>query len=227
MRLTIKPYVRNLIKENGIYIAGLWILIALTIFVYIYNSQRFAENSDKILTLEKEVLEYQQKAKVINAALSVGDEALESYLQVVNSLVPDVEDYFSIVYALEEIAKKTNFVIKSYSINIKTSTKNKLQLSIVGVGNDDAFMEFLKNYTFSSGRLIAIERIELTPQFAGSMTLSVNFYNKTVEISPSEKAKFNEDTLAQLKSIKDKITFIVKEPEEATASGYATKTNPF
>jgi hypothetical protein len=227
MKKLINPYVRKLIKENLIYIGGNVVLILLTIFLVSYSISFINDSQNRIKGLETEVGQLDRRYQILTSPVATDIEEIDSSLKVLNMLVPNIEDYFSIIYALEELSKKTNFIVNSYAISLKKSEVNKLQLIISGDGNKDSFMEFLKEYNYAGGRLVTAEKIELDSQFDGGIKLTVNFYNKDASKTPDLPLAMIEKQQENLKEIKEKVSVLLTEGEVEEDLSYPTKTNPF
>lgn len=205
------------------------ILIFLIIFIHLYNSQIINENNLKISELEKEVQKYENRSRILNSPFTQSNkEELESYVQILNLLIPNTEDFFSIIYSLETLSKKTGFNISSYKVNLKKNTKNKISISILGTGNQEYFMNFLKSYNFAGGRFITIDNIELTPQFSGLIKLDVSFYTKSSVDIKNAPLVLNQKAFDELSKIKNKINFQLMENQEPEIdTNYTKKSNPF
>lgn len=225
----INPYVKSLIKENLMFIITLIILIFLIIFVHIYNSQKINENDSKISELEKQIKEYENKSRILNSPFAQSNkQELESYVQILNLLIPNTEDFFSIIYSLETLSKKTGFNISSYTVNLKKSTKDKISISILGTGSQEYFTNFLKSYNFDGGRFITIDSIDLTPQFSGLIKLDVSFYSKNSGDIKNAPLVLNQKAFDELAKIKNKINFQIMESQETEIdTNYPKKSNPF
>ncbi len=228
MKTKIKPYLLRLLKENSLYIITLILLSFLLIFFVSVNLPKLEKNQQEIKTLSQEVNELKTKVSLINS-LATNPAQLEEEIKFINALIPGEEDYFSIIYALEQLSLKTGFVITSYTVNIKNSNTNKLQLSITGVGDKEAFMKFLKQYNFGGGRLITSDEIELSPQFSGGIKINLTFYNKNIAKEKIPLTNQNAKFLSEKKEKKNKIQFSFKEssPEGELDYNYPRKTNPF
>ncbi len=48
-----------------------------------------------------------------------------SYNQVLGMLVPDSEDYFSIIYTLQQISEQSGLMIEEYAVSMGRSTNQK------------------------------------------------------------------------------------------------------
>lgn len=228
MKLKIKPFLRRLLKENLFYLIGnifIFVLIIITIKIGITNNLNYEK---KTATLKIELNQLKKKVTQMNTIVP-SSAKLDEDLDFLNKLIPNVEDYFSIVYALEKLSQKSNFIITSYTVSVGSSTAEKLKLSVTGTGDSQTFIDFLKNYNFGGGRLITSDKIQLDPNFFGSIKIDLTFYaknvsaNQNLEIEPDAKI-FNE-----LEALKNKVNFVF-EPNLATSEpdyNYPRKQNPF
>ncbi len=170
----IKSYLRSLIKENIGYILFNVIIIILTVVFCLFNAPYLVDNQKKIRTLTSEVNLLNTRLIALNG-LNITNDDLKKYLSFLNKLIPNSEDYFSLIYTLEKISQKTNFIINSYNVSLKQSSANKLKLTITGIGDRTTFMDFLKTYSFSGGRLVTSDKIQLDSQIMKEVKIDVTF----------------------------------------------------
>lgn len=224
----IKPFIRRLIKENIFYIIGnvfIFILIIITVRVGLTENSSY---NKKITALKTELSQLQNKVTLMQTIIPSSDK-LDEDLNFLNTLIPNMEDYFSIIYALEKLSQKTNFIITEYSVNVRTSTVEKLKLSVNGIGDSQSFINFLKDYNFGGGRLITSDKIQLDPNFFGAIKIDLTFYAKSISagknLEPAPDYKFFEE----LETLKSKVNFSF-DNNSATNSAdldYLKKNNPF
>lgn len=229
MNLKISPYIIGLVKENILYIVFDLVTCALILFFLSFNGTKTIENTQKVNTLTNEVQNLRRRASVFKN-VSLSEEDLDSTIKILNELIPNSEDYFSVIYALEKLSQQTNFVINSYTINLKSSTPEKLKLSIAGIGNRDAFLKFLSEYNFGGGRLITSDKIELTPQVSGQIKIDVTFYSKKTSLTQNQQASnISPSLLNDLQKLRQKIQYDLKPAsnEGELDLSYPRKTNPF
>ncbi len=224
----INPYLKHLFKENLGYFGVLTGLILTTIVLFTVLSGKLSENQTSIEKLEKETNELQDKQNLIVAITSESTNTLDEDVKIMQSLIPDFEDYFSILYTLDQLSQKTGFVINSYSINLGESSLNKLQVVVSGVGSPDSFLKFLQEYNVGGGRLITTEKIELNSDESESFKLNLTFYNKKVT-NQAEKALNYKNSLENFQKLKSKVSFEIQPAveTEASDSSYPVKNNPF
>lgn len=229
MKLKINPYVIGLLRDNILYIVLNIFVCVLIIFIVFINSKKAIENTKKITTLNTEIQDLERRTSLFNNAL-LGEVDLDATIKGLNELIPNSEDYFSVIYALEKLSQKTGFIINSYYINMALSTSNKLKLLITGTGDRTSFLKFLSEYNFGGGRLITSDKIELTPQISGQIKVDITFYSKKTDLSQnSEGTKLSPTFLEDLARLKQKVQFDLKvsSVEGDLNLNYLRKTNPF
>ncbi len=228
MKLKIKPYFLRLLKENTPYLIGLITILVLLLFLIIINLPKITENQNQIEKLSQEVNELKRKLNFINS-LTINTKQLEEDIKFINTLIPGEEDYFSIIYALEQLSLKTGFLITSYRVNIKNSGANKLQLEVSGLGDRETFMKFLKEYNFAGGRLITSDKVELAEGISNETKINLTFYNKNVSNEKINLINQNNQFLTEIRELRNKIqfSFTQSSPEADLDYQYPRKTNPF
>jgi len=202
-------------------------LILIIVTVRIGFTENFNYNS-KINTLKKELSQLQNKITLMNTTIPSSDK-LDEDLNFLNTLIPNVEDYFSIIYTLENLSKKSQFLITSYTVNVGNSTNEKLLLEATGTGDSQSFINFLKDYNFAGGRLITSDKIQLDPNFFGSIKINLTFYVKSVSINKDLGLVSDYKFFQELEALKTKVNFSF-EKNETTSNpdfDYPKKTNPF
>ncbi len=226
MKTKISPYIKSLLKKNSVYISINILLIVILIFFIAFNFNLIPDKQNSILKEENEVAQLQKRDDFLNSPIAVNAVELDSSLKLLNSLIPNSEDYFSVITVLEELSKKTNFIIDSYDINLTASGANKLQLSVSGKGDQESFIKFLKEYNYGGGRLITSSNIQLSAKYAGTMTLIITFYNKTIAKGEALPLDLNSKDQEEIAKLKNKVDFTLKE-EKLDDLSYPKKSNPF
>jgi hypothetical protein len=230
MKIRIKPYLRTLIKENIVYFLVNMLLFVVALVFLLYNIDEIPKRQATIDQLDKEISDLKNKAKLTELKGSSSDEELQNYSILLNNLVPNSEDYFSIIYALEKLSQDTGFVISNYTINLEASTGQKTKLKIDGKGNKDAFLKFLEKYNYGGGRYITSDKISLANQFSEGLSLDITLYNQNIPINEELTGrKPNPALIQEVKKIMDKVDFTLKDNTTDTKESYdyPKKTNPF
>lgn len=224
----IKPFIRRLIKENIFYLIGnvfIFILIIITVRVGLTENSSYDK---KISALKTELKQLQNKVNLMNTTIPSSDK-LDEDLNFLNTLIPNIEDYFSIIYALEKLSQKTNFIVTAYNVNVGKSTAEKLKLDVTGVGDSQSFINFLKDYNFGGGRLITSDKIQLDPNFFGSIKIDLTFYAKSISAGKNLEPAANYKFFEELETLKSKVNFSFDSNVETKSPdfNYPKKANPF
>ena len=226
--MKIKPFIQRLIRENIFYIVGnVFIFILIIIAVRIGLTENSSYNK-KISSLKIELNQLQNKVNLMNTTIPSSDR-LDEDLNFLNTLIPNIEDYFSIIYALEKLSQKSNFVITEYTVNVEKSTAEKLKLSVTGIGESQSFINFLKDYNFGGGRLITSDKIQLDPNFFGSIKIDLTFYSKNVPTGKNLELAPDYKFFEELETLKSKVNFSFSNNTSTNSAdlNYPKKTNPF
>lgn len=229
MKTRIRPYAEFLIKQNLAYIVLMIGLIISTVGISVFLNHQVSWINAQIETLRPDVDQLRNKRAAIRSVIGESSENLDQDLQLMSALIPDSEDYFSIITALESLSQQTGFRIDSYTINLQASTSTRLSLTVNGVGDNQSFLNFLQNYHINGGRLITAENIGIDPKATGSsLRLDLNFYNRKATGDIATGSAPIATAAQDLAQIKSKIRFsFVQAPEEAQIQDYPTKANPF
>lgn len=228
MKNKIKPFIKRLIKDNIYYIIGnifIFILIIVTVKIGITENLKY---KTKVDALRLENIELMNKVTLMNSAIPESSK-LDEDVKFLNTLIPNSEDYFSIIYALENLSQKSNFIITSYTVNVGASTSEKLRIKATGIGDSQAFVDFLKDYNFSGGRLITSDKVELDPNFSGSIIIDLTFYSKKTVAGDKLEKSPNSNTFKDLESLKAKVnfSFVENQATDTPSIDYPKKSNPF
>ncbi|MBI1863342.1 hypothetical protein HYS00_04470 [Candidatus Microgenomates bacterium] len=229
MKTRLRPYTQFLLKQNLTYIIMAVVLIFATAGMLYYLNDQVAILNGRIKTARIDIENLSSRRATLKSVNGESSDNLDQDLEIMTALIPDSEDYFSIINALETLSNQSGFKIDSYTINLLASTSNRLSLTVIGNGNSDAFLAFLKNYQLGGGRLITAENIGLDPQQTGSIRLDLNFYNKKVSTTVASDSAAAPASLGELNTIKSKISFSLSQPArgDQPLQDYPTKTDPF
>jgi len=227
MKIQIKPYLKFILIQNTAYVIITFTLIALIFTIPSFLINKYTENKEKINNLTEELNDMRSKRNALIFLSSLKTQNLDDYYNLMMSLIPESENYFSILFALDELSQSTNFVITSYKITPVQSSENRISIQVRGEGNHNDFLDFLKQYNISSGRLITAEKINLdNTEFTG-IQLNLSFYNKKSSLYQSSKVDYQK-ILARLDKIRNKVKFnIQKEEASQKIVDYEVKSNPF
>ena len=220
----IKYYLNFVWEEISLIISIIIVFVMSILLIYSYYS--FQETTGSLTKLNDEIRQIKLRTERLKKSQSLVKSDLKEINKLLSILIPDIEDFFSIIQALETISYQTGFTIMKYSVNIGIST-DRISMMIDGSGNIDSFMNFLKSYSFSGGRFITSEKIEFTNVRSSSSKIQLNFYNKQVAIDNQIIPELTENDIDFFKRIKNKININLKESKLEVDADYPTKTNPF
>lgn len=221
----IDPYTLRLIRENLFYFFSLIISILVLVYVFNYQIRDFFSYQKKISDINQELTELQTKREIV---YSYKPEELDVLIKTINALLPQQEDYFSIMSAIENISSRTGFRVLSYAVRFSQASRDKVTLEVEGYGTPDALIQFLQNYQYQGGRLITMDEIEFAPQ-SQKTSFTLNFYAKEAKISSSGPLKIDKKIIDLVKKISGELSLSTT---ASTLEGqieeiYSPKQNPF
>jgi len=222
-------YYSILIAENIVYILTNIVLTIVILFLVIPFFQQTLENKQKINDLNNEINLLTSKKNNLKL-FAQNDLNIEKAIKILNYLVPNEEDYFSILYALEKLSGKTGLLITSYVINLSDKNPNRLRLTVTGLGDINTFLDFLKEYNFGGGRLITSDNLSLNFQQQSEFKIDLIFYNQKINTKNLSNLTIDDPTFfKKINELLAKTEFVLKESsEEAFLDiNYPRKTNPF
>ncbi len=225
-KIKIDPFLTFALRENLPYLIMFAFLIVSAFIVPSYMIGRYFENNSKIRELGEEIEQNRVKQSILAVSGNENIQFLDEDVRILKSLIPDSENYFSIIYALDQLSIKTGFVITAYTINLQESTPGKISLTVTGFGDQNSFLNFLKGYNFEGGRLITAERIEFNKDKTGSSTLTLNFYNKKVGSTEDQQVDY-EKILSRLAELRAKVSVVLQTDDREVSTDYPTENNPF
>lgn len=221
---------RRLLSRYSLYLLGLFLVVGLIIFGIFFFSGQYHEERNKATKIQEQKVELEKKRDLIEF-MGVSLEAakdpakLQRLNELLSQLIPSSEDYFSIIAALEKLSQSTGFIITEYSIDPARTTQEKIALNITGFGDSNAFLDFLKNYTISGGRLITIDKVSFSDELQSGSEISLNFYSG--KSAGQQPAAISKEDKALLTSIIDKIQIQLVPKSINTSTDYPVKSNPF
>ncbi|MEK7070388.1 MAG: hypothetical protein AAB966_01135 [Patescibacteria group bacterium] len=221
--------VRKFVKQQFPYIAISLLLLLSAYPVGSFMIGNFTKSNSEIKSLETEVKDLTGKKEAFDKAIFEVSDSLDEDNKLMTSLIPDSEDYFTLIYSLDQLSQKSSFLITDYAVDLKASTSEKLSLTVKGVGDGETFKSFLQDYNLSSGRLITIDTMSVDAKTLGTeYTLLLNFYNKEVS-TEFEGNKSYKVSVKDLQEIRSKVSFVLtsEDVNRELDNDYPKKDNPF
>jgi Tfp pilus assembly protein PilO len=227
MKLFKNRYQEILFKTHFLYFLANFILFLAIIFTITFGIKKAIENNEKVNSLKEEIKTLTEKQNNLYL-LKNANLDFEKTLKIFNQLIPEEEDYFSIIYALETLSQKTGFQITSYAVNLSESSPGRLRLLVSGTGSTDSFLNFLKEYNFGGKRLITSNNLSLSPQ-QSEFKIELSFYSKKKVAVESSSFIIPPTFPKEVEKIMAKTEFTLKEgSQEASFNlNYPRKQNPF
>lgn len=227
MKRQIKPFVKYALRGNALYFLLIVLLTIFSVGFALIAPGIYADNNKKLASLQANVRDLKLKKAILDSSIGGNEQGIEEDVKVMNKLIPETEDYFSIISALEELSAKTNFIITSYQIDLKNSQGHKLSLNITGTGDEQSFINFLQQYNFQGERLITAEKISLGKDKTGSFSLLLNFYSQKTSDMTSNGLNY-QLSLQKVNEIRSKVSFNLQSDNQADLNqDYPKKSNPF
>ena len=93
---------------------------------------------------------------------------------LLDKLIPNEENYFQVISALNRLENQTGAIIHSYSINLNETTEKKLSLLLTVGGDEESIADLLERYLYSSGRLITNGEVTVSFDNLSSFSFAVN-----------------------------------------------------
>jgi len=209
-------------------------LVAVGVFLvigglFIFSLKNYLDAKDKTANYTQEVVRLEQQIKNNQSDIqTIGSGNLDGYNRVLSALIPEQEDFYSIINALDIISQESGFIITGYTIDAASLNRQKIDLKVEGVGDSLAFTQFLQSYQFEGGRLITNEKVEFATAGITSMKLNLNFYNKKFAAAAAGLSRpLNVGDRQRLEEIGRKIKINLTGTTETAAADYKTKDNPF
>lgn len=217
---------RILIDQRSLFISfGVFLVLFFVVLIF-YG--RFNEQKKEVDLMNSEVVLLKNRYDTLKYNKSLTEDQIKDYNKLLAQLVPETEDFFSIIYALEEISKVSNFLITDYTIDVSNTDSERLTLTAQGKGNSEDFLAFLQEYQFAGGRLATSDKIQYGGALEGSTRIALNFYSKRYTIKESVQVpKLFREELATLETIKQKVKFQIGSVGDTISTDYQIKNNPF
>lgn len=196
-KLNLRPYYPLMI------LWGMNVVLAVVILIGVVQIANTVQN---YIVIKETTQELQNKVDLVTENRKIDQEELDRMNMALAQLIPDDEDYFLVISALDRLTRQTGFSLTKYSINLSSSTSEKLALSIDGSGDEESFLKLLETYQYEGGRLITNERLEFSPNNLKSVELTLNFYHKKpTQVVDSGNKKITKQDMEFVQSLINKM----------------------
>ena len=206
-------------KNNIVRYKTINIIIVGTGVIFLLFFAYFALQVATVYQLMDETRQQQTKLQgeisYFSLASKLAANDVEAYNTLLLRLIPEVEDYFSIIASLERLSLYTGLDVSRYSIDLPEQGVDKYTLSIVGTVPKRILPLFLKNYQYGTGRLVTIESMTLNNNEDNNINLVLSFFSQAV--TPSNILKVGslaQDDIILMQEIQGKMTQGESQAEE-------------
>lgn len=186
------------------------IAIYAVIFVFgsaaLYGSYVLYNSWNTLSNLSVEVDNYKSSVEFISKNRDLVSQNVDEYNKTLEALIPDEESYFSVVTALEKLASETGIIIKSYTIDLESTNVSKLSLRVEVTATPESLEKILNDYAYAGGRLITIEKVELSNLGEARNVFLFNFYHQQYTVgTPVTQEKLTKKDIELIEDIQSRM----------------------
>lgn len=171
----------------------------------IYFGFHLRTTYQNMIAAEDEVQQMKSTITLIRNNQSIFDGRITEYNELLEQLIPDQESYFSVISTLEQLSAKTGVFIESYSVNLGSTTEEKLTLSVTLTGTSESILNFIQEYNYLGGRLLTTESLDFNPEKLDQMTVSLNFYHNEFKDTVSSDSRVTRQDLEKLDAVREQL----------------------
>lgn len=216
-------------KESVMLFGMVVFIVILFITLFSYNNLKILTEKNIKLNEEVTILKNRRDNILVNLKTLNENGKFEDYNQVLGMLVPENEDFFSIIYTLQKLSQESGLIIDEYAVALGRSNAEKTSITIAYINDQTSFMKFLDLYQFSGGRLVSIPKIAWKSDSTGKAKIILNFYTKAFVPLNEQIFKISKVEQNRIKDILFKIKLNTTTPDATPEADvqYETKDNPF
>ena len=186
-------------------VIALWVINLLLVGCCFFGVSQLIASFQEYTQLETEVTQLQAKVDLVNENRKIDPFELDRLTVILSQLIPDSEDSFLVISTLERLSSQTGFSLERYTVNIPSSTDEKLSLTIDGSGDSESFLKLLSTYQYGGGRLVTNEELEFSPTNLRSVRLTLNFYHKRTAGNLEGDKKITQKDFELIRTIEQKM----------------------
>jgi len=216
-------------KETVVLVGLVVFIIILFMTIFSFSNLQILKDKNNKLSEEVSVLKNRRDTILDNVKTINENNNFEKYNQVLGMLVPESEDFFSIIYTLQKLSQESGLIINEYAVSLGRANTEKTSIMITYLEDQVSFMKFLDLYQFSGGRLVSIPNINWKSDSTGKAKILLNFYTKEFVPLNEQVFKITKAEQNRVKDILSKIKLNTVNPEATPDADveYETKDNPF
>lgn len=158
-------------KKNIIYFIFLFFLLFLILYLIFLLILNNSELSEKIKTINEQNINLKRRIEKLD---NLKNYNLEENIKLVNKIIPNNDDIFTVIYTLINLGNNLNVAIPYFEVNANQIKRGKFSIKVDIIADD--ILNFLNNYLLSSGRLITISSLKINTE-GNKYPLDLHFYN--------------------------------------------------
>ena len=199
----IRDYIQKAFRYKLTYnVIGIYLVVIIFLSVTLYGGTVLYSAWNELSYLNTEVENSKSTVEFIGVNRDVVAEGLDSYNETLGDLIPDEESYFSVVSALERVAEKSGVTINAYTIDLESTNISTLSLRVEVSGSEEALEKLLSLYTYGGGRLITIEKVDISRTGELVNVFLFNFYHQPFTVgSAANTVQLTQKDVDLLKEI--------------------------
>lgn len=199
---TLKAFFQN----KNVYPTLLILFVDLILLVgLVFFGFQLRAKYNELIASEDNVQSMKATITLIRNNQSIFNGRIDEYNDLLEKLIPDNESYFAVITTLEQLATRTGVIINSYSVNLDSTTEEKLTLSVTIEGDSTSLQRFIQEYRYGGGRLLTTDGLNITPSEFESMTFSLNFYHNEFKDTVSSTSRVAASDLELLDTIRTQL----------------------
>ena len=181
------------------------ILLITTLTVAIVIGLRLYGDYTTLQLRSQEIEDARTSVRLIQNNKTLVSQNIDKYNEILEKVIPDKESYFLVITALEQLAARTGVRVASYSIDLTSTTEEKLTLEVEIEGDLASIENFMKEYQFAGGRLITNERLSLNLKDLQNTSFSLNFFHKEFQDGVEGSSIAGKNDIKEIDDIASKL----------------------
>lgn len=229
MKIPIDTFVlKALVKKLGVFLIITIVTSAVSI-VYAINSsyvlyQSYAAQKEKSQQIE----DLKQKIQSLSPNTV---QTLQDHKDFVEAFLPAKFDLFSTVSFIDSIGRRAGFKVGSFNISEEDLNKDTMSSKAVSLTANmtfDEFFDFLKQYKYSSSRILDVGYINVKALKNQNINLTATIYafDPTVNLENLRINNLDASDRLALESMK-KNAATQKQSETSISDTYSNREDPF
>lgn len=185
---------------------AIWGVVLLCIILAGFFISQILTVRQEIEFTQQEYLDVQSEVSYVNLAKLISQDSVEEFNEILIGLIPEEEDYFSLIRSLEQLSSRTGLRIEKYGLTLPDNATERFSLTISGQIPREDFDRFLDIYKYGSGRLVTITNISYTDRGLIGLSLTINLYSKKVTTSNILRVgSLDQDDIDTMQAIADNV----------------------